>query len=59
MPYQINEGGKWFCKYCTDFSSDKAGEAVEHEMRIHGTNKGVLELHKLSHKLFNESGELH
>jgi hypothetical protein len=43
-----------FCKYCTDYSSDKAGKVIEHEMRIHGANKGVLELHELSRKLFNK-----
>jgi len=54
MPYKIDEGGKWFCKYCADYSSDKAGEAVEHEMRIHGANKGVLELNELSRTLFSK-----
>lgn len=35
MLYQVNEGGKWFCEFCKDYSDDSYYRVHDHKMLTH------------------------
>jgi hypothetical protein len=47
MPYQVIEGGKWYCNHCKVFSDESRSRVLDHEMLNHCLPKEYWEWDKL------------
>jgi hypothetical protein len=54
-PYQVNEGGKWFCDRCTTFSDANPAKVQDQIQMTHCLPKEYLEGKKTPEDLKKES----